>query len=163
MDMLLHDATLWVLISFAVFMIAAFVLGRKLIIGSLDEKITKIRSEIEASDRLRLEAIELLAQYQDKQKNAEVEAKRIIDQAVIEAKKVQVTLDAEFEDSIKRREQMLKDRITRMQNDARDDIRKYAAELAMSATSEIISQKMDQNRATLLNDESIKAAHKYFN
>jgi F-type H+-transporting ATPase subunit b len=156
MDLILHDATLWVAFSFALFVVLAFVLGRKMIIASLDEKIAKIRDEIETSDRLRTEALELLAQYQDKQKNAQIEADRILTDATAQAKSIQAKLDAEFEDSMARREQMLKERIVRMQDQARDDIRKYAAELAMSATAEIITQKMDQTRSSNLVDQSIR-------
>ena len=156
MDLILHDATLWVSFSFAVFVIAAFVLGRKMIMASLDVKIAKIREEIETSDRLRSEAMDLLAQYQQKQKNAQLEADRILTDATTQAKSIQAKLDAEFEDSMARREQMLKERIVRMQDQARDDIRRYAAELAMSATAEIIAQKMDQNRASGLVDQSIR-------
>ena len=156
MDILLHDATIWVALSFALFVVLAFALGRKMIIASLDEKIAKIRDEIETSDRLRTEALALLAQYQDKQKNAQIEADRILTEATTQAKSIQAKLDAEFEDSMARREQMLKERIVRMQDQARDDIRKYAAELAMSATAEIIAQKMDQTRASNLVDQSIR-------
>ena len=163
MDMLLHDATLWVVISFAVFVTAAFVLGRKMIIASLDSKIAQIRSEIETSDRLRAEALELLEQYKDKQKNASLEAQSIIEKATEQAGLIQKQLDAEFEESIKRRETMLKNRIAQMQDQARDDIRKYAAELAMSATAEIITQKMDQGRASQLIDESIASISKQLN
>ena len=154
-DVILHDAVNWVVISFAIFVLAAFVLGRQILLASLDSKIAKIKEEIETSDRLRHEAMELLAQYQSKQKNAEIEAQKIVETATAQAKTIQAKLDAEFEDSIKRREAMLTERLTRMQDQARDDIRKYAAELAMSATSEIISQKMDSARSTALIDESI--------
>lgn len=156
MDLILHDATLWVALSFALFVTLAFVLGRKSIVASLDEKIAKIRDEIETSDRLRAEAMALLAQYEDKQKNAQLEAERIVTDATAQAKAIQAKLDAEFEDSMARREQMLKERIVRMQDQARDDIRRYAAELAMSATAEIITQKMDQSRASSLVDQSIR-------
>lgn len=155
MDLILHDPTVWVALSFAVFVILAFVLGRKMIVASLDTKIAKIREEIETSDRLRTEALDLLAQYQQKQKNAQLEADRILTDAATQAKVMQAKLDAEFEESMARREQMLKERIVRMQDQARDDIRRYAAELAMSATAEIISQKMDQTRASGLVDQSI--------
>lgn len=163
MDILLHDSTLWVAISFVIFMLAAFVLGRKIIITSLDAKIALIRSEIETSDRLRTEALELLSQYKDKQKNATIEAQEIIAKATAQAGIIQTQLDAEFEESLKRRELMLKNRIQQMQDQARDDIRKYAAELAMSATAEIIQQKMDAERSAQLIDQSITAIGKQLN
>lgn len=162
-DLFFHDPAIWVALSFAIFVIAAFALGRKMIVAGLDEKIAKIRTEIETSDRLRTEALAMLAQYQDKQKNAETEAQNIVAKATEQAKQIQAKLDAEFEESVKRREQMLKDRIARMQDQARDDIRRYAAELAMSATAEIIAQKMDQSRSNALIEDSIRKVGEQLN
>ncbi|OFW98883.1 MAG: hypothetical protein A3J37_06715 [Alphaproteobacteria bacterium RIFCSPHIGHO2_12_FULL_45_9] len=55
-----------------------------------------------------------------------------------------------------RREAMLKTRIDQMERSAVEDIRRYAAELAVSATTEIISQKLSEQKASALTDESIR-------
>jgi F0F1-type ATP synthase membrane subunit b/b' len=55
-----------------------------------------------------------------------------------------------------RRESMLKARIEQMERVAIDDIRRYAADLAVTATTEIISQKLSEQKASALTDESIR-------
>ena len=47
MDMLQHNTTLWVAISFVVFIALAVKFAGKGIIGALDKKIAEIRAEIE--------------------------------------------------------------------------------------------------------------------
>ena len=62
-------------------MYIAFKMGRKSVVGALDAKIDEVKSEIENAERLRVEAQELLAQYQRKQRDAEQEAADILKRA----------------------------------------------------------------------------------
>ena len=64
------ESTNWVLISFVIFAIGFWKFGLKLLLGKLDGRIEDIRKEIETAESLRVEAQELLAQYQRKQRDA---------------------------------------------------------------------------------------------
>jgi F-type H+-transporting ATPase subunit b len=152
---LFHDPTLWLVFSFATFIILAFVFGRQSIMGSLDTKIEKIRNDIASAEKLHAEADAMLASYKSNLQNASVEADRIIAKAKIQADDIRKQAEKDFEDTMARRESMLKTRIEQMERSAVDDIRRYAAELAVSATSEIISQKLSSQSANSLADDSI--------
>lgn len=151
----LNDPTIWVLISFCLFVVLAFALGRKTAIGILDEKIEKIKSNIQSAERLKSEAEALMLHYKNNLTNAANEADSIIAKAHAQARDIRAKADQDFQETMNRREALLKNRIEQMERAAIDDIRRYAAELAISATTEIISQKLSSDSASRLLDQSI--------
>lgn len=153
---LLHDPTLWLVFSFVTFMILAFVFGRKSVLSILDTKIEKIRHDISAAEKLQADAETLLNQYKSNLQNASVEADRIIAKAKLQAEDIRNQSELNFAETLSRRETMLKTRIDQMERAAIDDIRRYAAELAVSATTEIIAQKLSEQKASSLADASIR-------
>ena len=154
-NMLQNDPTLWVLFSFIVFMALAFVLGRRSVLGMMDAKIEKIREQIVNAEKLKSDAELLLSQYKSSLANASGEADTIIAKAKAQAADFRRQADQDFEETMSRREALLKSRIEQMERAAIDDIRQYAAELAVSASTEIISQKLSSADAKRLADNSI--------
>ena len=156
-EFLLHnDPTFWLIFSFAAFMVLAFVFGRKSVLNILDAKIEKIRHDISTAEKLQAEAEAMLAQYKSDLQNASVEGDRIIARAKQQADDIRATAEKDFADTMTRREAMLKTRIEQMERSAVEDIRRYAADLAVTATTEIISQKLSEQKASALVDESIR-------
>jgi F-type H+-transporting ATPase subunit b len=153
---LFADPTFWVLISFVIFVAAFIRLGGKAITGKLDARIAEIRKEISTAESLRVEAQELLAQYQRKQREAAKEAQAILDNARKHAEQIGKQAEADLDAAIKRREQQMDDRLRRMEAAAVQEIRTYASELAVKATAEIIAKKMDEQTNDRLIEASIK-------
>ena len=151
-----NDPTAWVAISFVIFVVAAFIFGRKSVVDGLDAKIDGIRKDIATAEALRDQAQALLSEYQKKQAAASQEAGKIIDQAKTQADRLRKNAEEDFEVTMARKEAMLKERVLRMEESAMDDIRRYAAELAINATTQIIAQKMDAAGAEKLADASIR-------
>ncbi len=156
MNILLEDATIWVLASFVIFVAIIFIKGRKTITEMLDSKIAAIRTEIANAEILRADAEKLLHEYEARQKAAHMEAERLLSNAKKQAAELHEKAERELQDTMQRRESMMKDRISRMEEQAMSDIRKYAADLAITATTEIITQKLDQAASQKLSDESIR-------
>ena len=79
-------AEFWVLVTFLIFMGIVFYLGvPALIAKALDKRAEEIKTELDEARRLREEAQQLLADYQRKAREAEEEAKVIVEQAKHEA------------------------------------------------------------------------------
>jgi F-type H+-transporting ATPase subunit b len=152
---LLNDPTLWLVFSFVAFVVLAFIFGRKSVLSILDTKIEKIRNDISTAEKLQTEAEALLNQYKSNLQNASVEADRIIAKAKLQAEDIRKQSELDLAETMARRESMLKTRIDQMERAAIDDIRRYAAELAVSATTEIIAQKLSEQKASSLMDDSI--------
>ncbi len=163
MEVLLQEPLIWFSFSFALFAVMAYVLGKKTVLGILDGKIAKIAEQISSAEKLKSDAEALLKKYQNDLASASSEADAIIAKAKSQAADFRKQAEAEFNETMARREEMLKNRIEQMERSAMDDIRRYAAELAVSATTEIISQKLSVNDAQRLADDSIRQISEKFN
>lgn len=160
---LTHDTSLWVGISFVIFVFIAYKVGRKSVVGAIDSKIEEVKSEIETAERLSVEAQELLAQYQRKQRDAEKEAKEILKKAQAQAKTLSKNAAAELEELMERREAQLTERLRRLEENAISDIKNHAADLAVAATTEMIIQTLDEKTNASLNEDTIKTLSKHLN
>ncbi|HPF78578.1 MAG TPA: hypothetical protein PLF01_04710 [Alphaproteobacteria bacterium] len=163
MELLAHDTHLWVTISFLVFVLIAFKMGRKSVLAGLDSRIEQVKSEIENAERLRVEAQELLAQYQRKQRDAEKEADEMVARAMEQAKLLRETAETDLSELMTRREAQLTERLRRLEENAIAEIQNHAADLAVAATTEMIAQTLDEKTNAALNEESIKSLSKYLN
>ncbi len=151
-----HDPHSWVAVSFVIFVIVAWVLGRKPVSAKLDGHIDKISKAISTAETLKNEAQSLLDQYRAKQQEAASDAKKIVENARRHAEEIQRNAEQDLADTAKRREQQLQERLQRMQDAAANEIRAYAAELAVKATAELIAAHMDEQTNARLVDDSIR-------
>lgn len=156
MEILQHDATAWVLISFLIFMVLAWRFARKPLLGKLDARIEEIRREIENAGALRKEAEGLIGEYQKKQQQAEKEAREILARAQQQASQMRLQAEKDMDELMARKEAQLQEKLTRIGESARQEIREYAADLAVKATAEIIAKALDEKANARLVDESIK-------
>ena len=78
---LFQSTSVWVLISFLIFVAFAYRKGRDGLLGMIDARIADIKKEIETAESLRIEAQELMAQYQRKLRDAKKESEQIISTA----------------------------------------------------------------------------------
>ena len=152
----LQDAQIWVLSSFLIFCFIIWKFAKDKVLGLLDKRIEDIRKEIETAESLRVEAQELLAQYQRKQRDAASEARVIIATAEKHAAQILADSETELAEIALRREQQLAARLKRMEQNAIQEIHAYAADLAIKATSEIITRQMDKKTNENLIQNSIK-------
>lgn len=163
MELLAHDTSLWVGISFAMFAFVAYKMGGKAITRGLDAKIDEVKQEVETAERLRVEAQELLAQYERKQRDAEKEAKTIIDNAKNQAIQLQENAEKDLEDLMQRRETQLKERLKRVEESAIAEVQSHAADLVVQATTEALQNSLDAKSAKALSENTIASVSKHLN
>ncbi len=163
MEMLQHSTTLWVAISFVVFVALAVKFAGKGIASALDKRIAQIRAEIDTAEKLKAEAEALLADFQQKQQDAEKTAEKIIEQARASAKAVQEAAEADLSESMARREAQLTERLKRIEEKAIADIQNHAADLSIEATREIVMKTLDDKAGNKLVDQAIQSVAKYLN
>ncbi len=152
---LFQDTNTWVFISFVIFAVVAYKLGRSSVLATLDQKIERIKYEIDTAENLRVEAQELLAQYRRKQREADTEATKIINTASEHAKLIQKKAEAQLDESVERREKWLAQRLKRMEEDAIAEMKEKATELAIEATKEILLQKLDKDTHSKFVEQTI--------
>ncbi len=162
-EYLANDTNIWVVFSFLLFVFVAYKLGGKKVSGALDERIAEIKREIDTAESLRVEAQELLAQYQRKQRDAEKEAADIVASAQKQVAKIREAAEADITEMADRREAQLADRLKRIEDKAMADIQNHAAAMAVEAAKQIISQTLDEKTAANLTQTAINDLSKALN
>ena len=152
---LLQDTTTWLIFSFGIFAVICWKLGAGAITGMLDDRIRAIRTEIRNAEDLRVEAQELLAQYERRHRGAMQEAQSIVTNAQDQAKALLESTKQTLGENLRRREKQLADRIALGDLSAELAARAYAAKLTVEATAAIIAQRMDTEASHRLVDEAI--------
>ena len=147
---LLQDSTFWVLISTVIFAIVAWKKGRGPLLEILDDRTDRIRKELEEAERLRVEAQEVLADYQRKHRDAMETANEIIETASEKAARMEQDMNARMEDELARREQQLVERISRAEQAAIKEIRFKAADIATSTVKTILEEQMQEKDSELI-------------
>ncbi len=135
------DAEFWVAVSFVLFLaVLGYVGVHKTLLGALDRRSDRIKSELDEARRLRDEAAKLLADYQRRQSEAQKEAEGIIAGAQAEAERLAAEADAKLQDFVARRTKMAETKIAQAEAQALADVRNAATEAAVSAAERVLSQ-----------------------
>lgn len=152
MQDLLLDTNFWFVLSFIIFALIIVKFGFPALNRMLDQRIAQIKNDLEEAENLRVEAQEMLAQYQRKHRDAVKESEEIIEKAKKSAEKFRANAEAELKQTIERREQQLADRLKRMEENAISEIQTHAAQLAIETAKRIIADNLDKKvDATLIN------------
>jgi F-type H+-transporting ATPase subunit b len=152
----LQHTPFWILISTILFVVFALKKGRAPIVKILDERTERIRKELDDAERLRVEAQEVLAEYQKKHRDAMKTADEIIEAASERAAQIEKDAMAKMEEDMARKENQLIERISRAETAAVQEIRNKAADIATSTIVSILSKELDKKDESLI-DDAIKA------
>jgi len=160
MDHLLHDTNFWVLISFVIFVGVFLKYGKAQVLSGLDNRINEIKNELETAEKLRVDAQELLAEYQRKHKDAIGEAETIIATAKKNAESLRVKAEDDLQKTITRREQQLNERLARIEENARHEVESYTAQIALNAARTVLKDKIDSKTDKVLHEAALNQASK---
>ena len=153
---LIEDTNLWVLVAFLIVMGIALWAGvPKIVAGMLQKRAHEVRTQLDEAKSIKEEAQRLLADYQKRQREAEDEAKSIIEQAKADAKILSQEARAKLDEQLARRKKAAEDRIARAEAQAIAEMRSKTADLAVAAAREIISGRVDDKAQSALIDKSI--------
>ncbi len=154
---LLADPEFWVLVAAVIFAAGIWKPARKALLGSLDDRAARIRAELDEARKLREEAEQLLAQYQQREREAAAEAEAIVAHAREEAERIAAQSSRDLDDALVRRQRLAEERITQAEAKALDEIRAVAVDVAIGAAREVIVAQIDEERGAALLDAAIAA------
>lgn len=133
----------WVAVAFVLFIV---LFGKKIwtaVAGMLDERAATIARQLDEAQKLRQQAEALLAEYQQKQRDAVAEAQGIVAQAREEAARLKQRGADELVAAIKLRERQAIDRIAQAEAKALADVRNMAVDVALAATQQLLRQQVE--------------------
>ena len=151
------DPEFWVLVAAVIFVAAVWKPARKSLIGTLDERAARIRAELDEARKLREDAEQLLAQYEQRQREAAAEAEAIIAHAREEAERIAAQSARDLDQALARRQRLAEERIAQAEQKALDEIRAVAVDVAIGAAREVIASQIDEERGAALLDAAIAA------
>lgn len=154
---MLSTAEFWVYLSFFVFLgILIYFKVPRLVIGALDKRAEAIRNELAEARRLREEAQSILAEYERKQRDAEEEAKEIVELAKKEAKALAAETRERMKETLARRTKIAEEKIKRAEEQATNEVRSMAVDVAIDVARNIIHKKMTPAASTKLINKNIE-------
>ncbi len=158
------DSKLWVLIPLILFFAFIFKKGAHKAIGSaLDERSTRIKTELDEAKRLREEAQALLASYQRKQKEAEEQAQSIIKQARSDAENMAAQARKDLSERLERRAAQAEAKIASAEAKAMADVKSKAADMALATAEKLLRSEVTTAKHADLVKTGISQIGKSFN
>jgi|SRR5690349_5125762 F-type H+-transporting ATPase subunit b len=141
--MMFEEAETWVLIAFILLMgLFAYFGVHRTVLKALDNRSARIKAELDSARKLKEEAAGVLAEYKARRASAEREAEEIISGARADAERIAAEAKAKMEDFVARRTKTAESKIALAEAQALADVRAAAAEAAVAAASNILSQSV---------------------
>ncbi len=150
------DAPFWALFSLIVFLgLMVYMKVPGIITSSLDKRAAGIRNELDQARRLREEAQGLLADYQRRAREAEVEAEEIIDQAKREAEALAGEARKRMEEYVTGRTRLAEQKIAQAEAQALQEVRALSADVAIAAAEKLLTARTKGEAGAALIDKAI--------
>lgn len=154
----------WVAVAFVLFVALMLYLKVPAKVGAmLDDRAAKIAKELDEARKLRTEAQALLDEYKKKRQEAERNAADIVAQAKREAEALEHESRAKFADMLERRTRQAEQKIAQSEQAAIKDVRNVAADMAVTAATQLAGDAMKGTKGAALVEESIKAVKSQLN
>lgn len=137
----MFEAEFWVAVATILFVLLLFYMGvHKRLAEMIDARRIRIQAELDEARRLKEEAQKLVAEYKRRQGEAEAEAKALVANARAEAERYAAEAHAKLEEFIARRTKMAETKISQAEAQALAEVRAAAADAAVAAAGEVLSQ-----------------------
>ena len=141
------DATFWVAISFLIFCIVLIYLKiPQKINSSLISQINAIKKELDEAKKLKVEAKNLLSNYESKIDKAKKETKDIIDLAKKDSEKIILEKTKKFHEIMEARKRNAEQKIIQMKQNALKDIKNASIEISLEVVEHLIKNSIDKKK-----------------
>ena len=153
------DATFWIAISFFIFFaILIYLKVPQKMNNSLSDKINEIKIELEEAEKLKEEAKNLFADYENKIDKSKKETKEIIDSAKKESEKAIIEKTKKFHQIIEERKKSTEQKIVQMKENALKDIKNISVKISIEVVENLIKNSIDKNKLENLYTKSLEQA-----
>jgi|TARA_B110000116_G_scaffold223714_1_gene203013 F-type H+-transporting ATPase subunit b len=153
------DATFWVAISFFIFIGGLIYLKiPHKINNSLTNQINEMKKEIEEAKKLKIEAKDLLSNYEGRIGKSKKETQEIIKMAAKDSEKIILEETEKFHISIENKKKNAEQKIIQMKKKALRDIRNVSIKISMEAIEHLIKNSIDKNKLEKIYTKSLEQA-----
>ena len=151
------DATFWVAISFFIFLgLLVYLKVPQKINNSLIGQINEIKKELSEAEKLKIEAKNLLSNYENKIDKSKKETLEIINLAKKNSEKIILEKTEKFHQIIENKKKGTEQKIIQMKENALRDIKNVSIKISMEATAHLIKNSIDKNKLDKIYSESLE-------
>jgi len=141
------DATFWVAVSFFIFCgVLIYLKVPQKINDSLAQKINEISKEISEAEKIKIEAKNLLSNYENKIDKSKKEARVIVNDAKKECEKIILDKTEKFHKLMEERKKNAELKISQMKKNALREIKNTSIKISIAATKNLIQNSIDKNK-----------------
>ena len=151
------DATFWVAVSFFIFLGCLIYLKvPQKINNSLSDQIFKIQKELGEAEKLKIEAKNLLSNYENKIDKSKKETQEIINLAKKDSEKTILEKTEKFHQIMENKKKNAEQKITQIKESALRDIKNTSIKISMLAVEHLIKNSIDKNKLEKLYTKSLE-------
>ena len=151
------DATFWVAISFFIFVgVLIYLKVPQKINDWLTTQITQIKKELNEAEKLKVEAKNLLSDYENKIDKSKKETQEIINIAKVDNEKNILNKTKKFYELIETRKKNTKQKITQMKENALKEIKNISVKISIEAVEHLIKNSIDKNKIQKIYTENLQ-------
>jgi len=141
------DATFWVAISFFIFLGGLIYLKiPQKVNNSLTGQIDQIKKELAEAEKLKVEAKNLLSDYENKIDKSKKEAQEMIRLANDASEKNILEKTKKFHQLLDTRKKNVEQKISQMKDNALKDIKNISVKVSIEAVEHLVSNSIDKNK-----------------
>ena len=152
----LDNATLWVGVSFIIFIILTIKPILKNGKTSLENNIKAIKQRLEEAESLKYEADRVLKELKDNQKNVSLNIDAMKKKAIKNTTEIEKRLNLQLENTIAKREKMFEQRLKQINLKFEKEISERIIKSALSVTKKRIERDLSVEKNNSLIEKSIK-------
>ena len=159
---ILDDATLWVAISFIIFIILIFKPLKNMMITSLDNKILELKSQLEESKKLKEDAEKLFDEQNKKYEETLIKIKKLNEDAIYESKIIKKKIEEDIKNTLLRKDKGFKQLSAQMELKVREDLKNEIIKKTLHYTEFKIKKKLKKSHNSKLISESLSKLTNHF-
>jgi len=159
---ILDDATLWVAISFIIFIILVFKPLKNIMLVSLDNKILELKSQLEESKKLKEDAEKLFAEQNQKYEETLIKIKKLNEDAIYESKIIKKKIEEDIKNTLLRKDKGFKQLSAQMELKVREDLKNEIIKKTLHYTEFKIKKKLKKSHNSKLISESLSKLTNHF-
>ena len=151
------DATFWVAVSFFIFFGGIIYLKvPQKINNSLINQINEIKKELNEAEKLKIEAKNLLSNYEKKIDKSKKETQEIINFAKSDSEKTILEKTKKFHQTIENKKKNAEQKIAQMKENALKEIKNISVKISMEAVEHLIKNSIDKDKLEKLYSKSLQ-------
>ena len=141
------DATFWIAISFFIFLgVLIYLKVPQKINSSLTNQINELKKELDEAEKLKVEAKNLLSDYEDKIDKSKKEVQKITNLAKKDSEKMIIEKTQKFYQIMESRKKNTEQKITLMKKNALKEIKNISIKITMETVESLINNSIDKKK-----------------